>query len=97
MDCGLFHTCDAEERPRYAMSLASVVRPGGALYVLCFSDEGADTGPHPVSQDQLRAAFTAGNGWVVTAIRPERVLTRFHDDGAPGWLATMRRIQHRRS
>ena len=93
MDCGLFHTCDAVERPRYATSLASVVRPGGTLYVLCFSDEGADVGPHPVSQDQLHAAFTAGNGWAVTAIRPERVLTRFHDDdGAPAWLATMRRI-----
>jgi SAM-dependent methyltransferase len=93
MDCGLFHTCDAVERPQYATSLASVTELGGTLYVLCFSDQGPGTGPHPVSQDQLRAAFTASNGWTVTAIRPERVLTRFHDDdGAPAWLATITRI-----
>lgn len=93
LDCGLFHTCDAAERPRYAMSLASVTEPGGTLYLICFSDDGPDTGPHPVSQDALRAAFAAVNGWTVTAIRPERVLTRFHgDDGAPAWLATIRRL-----
>jgi 2-polyprenyl-3-methyl-5-hydroxy-6-metoxy-1,4-benzoquinol methylase len=93
LDCGLFHTCDAAERLRYATSLASVTEPGGMLYVLCFSDDGPDTGPHPVSQDALRAAFTAANSWTVTAIRPERVLTRFHgDDGASAWLATIRRL-----
>jgi SAM-dependent methyltransferase len=93
LDCGLFHTCDPDERPRYATSLASVTEPGGTLYVLCFSDEGPGTGPHPVSQDELRAAFAASNGWTVSAIRPERVLTRFHDDdGAPAWLATVTRV-----
>jgi SAM-dependent methyltransferase len=92
MDCGLFHTCDAVERPGYATSLASVTEPGGTLYALCFSDDGPDTGPHSVSQDDLRAAFTSSTGWTVTAIRPERVLTRFHgEDGAPAWLATITR------
>ena len=93
MDCGLFHTCDAAERPRYAASLASATEAGGTLYVLCFSDDGPDTGPHPVRQEDLNAAFTPSTGWTVTDIRPERVLTRFHgDDGAPAWLATMRRV-----
>lgn len=93
MDCGLFHTCDAAERPRYAASLASVTEPGGTLYVLCFSDDGPDTGPHPVRQEDLHAAFTPSTGWTVTDIRPDRVLTRFHgDDGAPAWLATLRRV-----
>jgi len=89
LDCGLFHTFDAHERPFYVASLASVTAPGGTVYVLCFSDEGTDIGPHPVSQEELRAAF---NGWDVASLVPERIETRFHEAGAPGWLATIKRI-----
>ena len=93
LDCGLFHICDADERARFVASVASVTEAGRALYVLCFSDDGPDTGPHPVRQDELRAAFSAGTGWHVVAVEPERVRTRFHGDaGAPAWLATIKRI-----
>jgi SAM-dependent methyltransferase len=91
LDCGLFHTCDAEERARYVASLASVTEPGGTLYVLCLSDQGPGTGPHPVSRDDLEAAFNPDTGWTVAAIEPDRVHTRFHDGGAPAWLATIKR------
>ena len=38
-------------------SLASVTARGWNLHVLCFSDVGPGTaGPHPVSEDELRAA-----------------------------------------
>jgi hypothetical protein len=30
--------------------------------------------------------------WTVAAIEPDRVPTRDHDDGAPAWLATIKRI-----
>lgn len=89
LDCGLFHTFDRDERPRYVASLASAIEPGGTLYVLCFSDEGPDTGPHPVSRDELRAAFDPSDGWDVRAIEPERLQTRFHDDGVPAWCGTV--------
>ncbi len=92
LDCGLFHSFDAGERPRYVASLASVTAPGGTLYVLCFSDVGPGTGPHPVSQEELSMAFGPGSGWHVAAVEPDRVQTRFHDDGAPAWLATIRRV-----
>jgi SAM-dependent methyltransferase len=93
LDCGLFHTFDGDERPGYVASVASVTEPAGTLYVLCFSDRGPDTGPHPVSEGDLRAAFPPGSGWQVLAIEPDRVLTRFHDDdGAAAWLATIKRI-----
>jgi SAM-dependent methyltransferase len=92
LDCGLFHTCDSEERPRYVASLASVTEHEGTLHVLCFSDQGPDTGPHPVSKEDLRAAFNARTGWSVDAIEPTRVDTTFHDNGAPAWLATIKRI-----
>ena len=91
LDCGLFHTCDGDERTRYVASLASVTEHAGSLYVFCFSDEGPDTGPHPVSQRELRAAFHPGNGWEIAAITPDRLQTRFNDDGAPAWFATIKR------
>jgi SAM-dependent methyltransferase len=92
LDCGLFHTCDDEERPRYVASLGSVTEHGGTLYVLCFSDKGPDTGPHPVREEELRAAFKPSTGWNVAAIQPDRIETTFHEHGAPAWLATIRRI-----
>jgi len=93
LDCGLFHTFDGDERPGYVASLASVTEHGGTLYVLCFSDEGPGTGPHPISQEELRAAFSPGNGWNIAVIEPDGVLTRYHDDnGAPAWFATIKRI-----
>jgi SAM-dependent methyltransferase len=91
LDCGLFHSFDGAERPGYVASLASVTERDGTLYVLCFSDDGPDTGPHPVSEVELRASFSPDSGWDVTAVEPARVQTRFHDDGAPAWLATIRR------
>ena len=93
LDCGLFHTFDADERPGYAASLASVTEHGGTLFVLCFSDDGPDTGPHPVRREELSAAFGPGQGWSVAAIEPDRIQTRYHDDdGAPAWFATITRI-----
>jgi len=91
LDCGLFHTFDGEERPGYVASLARVTEHDGTLYVLCFSNEGPDTGPHPVSQEELRTAFNPSNGWNVAAIEPDRIQTRFHDHGAPAWFATIKR------
>jgi SAM-dependent methyltransferase len=92
LDSGLFHTFDGSERPGYATSLASVTEHDGTLYVLCFSDDGPDSGPHPISEKELRAAFNPGTGWNVTAIQPELLQTRFHAAaGAPAWLATIKR------
>ena len=97
LDCGLFHTFDGQERAAYAASLASVTEPGGTLYVLCFGDDGPETGPHPIGQADLRAAFDPAIGWHVVTIDPDRVLTRYHDDrGAPAWLATIKRMSRAR-
>lgn len=92
IDCGLFHTFDRDEQPVYVASLASVIEHSGLAYVLCFSNDGPDTGPHPISQNELRAVFNSTNGWSIVAIDPDRIHTRFHDNGAPAWLATIKRI-----
>lgn len=92
LDCGLFHTFNAEERTQYVTSLADVTNSGGTVYVLCFSDRGPETGPHPVREDELRAAFTPSAGWNIISLQPDRIDTRFHENGAPAWLATITRI-----
>jgi len=66
---------------------------GGSLYVLCFSDAGPGTcGPHPISQEELRAAFEHGGGWSVASVEPNRIQTRFDAQGVPAWLAKIERI-----
>jgi SAM-dependent methyltransferase len=93
LDCGLFHTFDSEERRDYVASLASVTSRGGNLHVLCFSDVDPDTsGPHPISQEELRAAFRPSGGWSVASVSHDRIQTRFDAQGAPAWLARIERI-----
>jgi len=91
LDSGLFHTFDHDERRAYVASLASVTESEGTVHVLCFGNDGPDVGPHPVSPEELRVAFAPARGWSLMAIRPERIHTRFLDEGAPGWLATIKR------
>jgi SAM-dependent methyltransferase len=93
LDCGLFHTFDSDERRDYVASLASVTDRGAELYVLCFSDVGPDTaGPHPVSHEELTAAFKRSSGWSVASVSPARLQARFGPQGAPAWLAKIERI-----
>ena len=92
LDCGLLHTFNGEERAEYVASVASVTEEGGTLCVLCFSDTGANRGPHPVREDELREALSASRGWEIAALEPERLVTRFHESGAAAWLVRARRI-----
>jgi SAM-dependent methyltransferase len=94
LDCGMFHTCDEEERPRYVASLASVTDRDGTLRLLCFGDKAPALGggPHPVHQDELRAAFDHHSGWDVVAIEPALIRTTFMRDGVPAWFATIKRL-----
>ena len=92
LDCGLFHAFDSDERRDYVSNLASVTGRGGHLYVLCFSDAEPDPGPHPISREELGAAFKRNGDWSVASISPDRIQTRFHAQGAPAWLAKIERI-----
>jgi hypothetical protein len=40
----------------------------------------------------MRAAGPARTLFTLAAIEPDRVQTRYHDDGAPAWFATIKRI-----
>ena len=97
IDSGLFHVFDDESRVRYVTSLASVLRPGGRLYLMCFSDRQPGMfGPRRISQDELRAAFT--DSWMIVAIEAEAfALNRgaFGIATAQAWLATVSRVDPR--
>jgi SAM-dependent methyltransferase len=94
IDSGLFHVFDDDNRARYVASLASVLRPGGHLYLMCFSDRQPGTfGPRRVSQDELRAAF--GDGWTILAIQADTFAVNlgfFPATTAQAWLATVSRL-----
>ena len=95
IDCGLFHTFDDADRPLYISSLANVVRPGGHVIILCFSDEEPPgQGPRRITQQEIRDAFQ--NGWKLEAIEPARFATSDHPEtktftagGPKAWLATI--------
>jgi SAM-dependent methyltransferase len=93
IDSGLFHVFDDDSRVRYVTSLASVLRPGGSCYLMCFSDRQAgDFGPRRVRQDELLTAFQ--DGWAVTGIAADafEINPGLGVTTAQAWLATMRRL-----
>ena len=87
-DSGVFHVFDDSEREVYVASLASALRPGGALYLMCFSDrQPGDWGPRRVSEAELRAAFA--DGWSITAIEAATFDITIDPNGAQAWLASV--------
>ncbi len=97
IDSGLFHVFSDEDRVRYVAGLAHVTRPGGRLFVLCFSDEEPGTqGPRRVTREELLGSFT--DGWAVEVVRPSRFEVRpdlkdfsFSEGGPKAWFSMIRR------
>ena len=99
IDSGLFHVFSDEDRRPYVEGLATVLKPGGRLFLLCFSDEEPGTqGPRRVSKKELHDAFA--QGWVIESIEPTRAEVRpdlkdltFSESGPKVWLAVIRRAR----
>jgi cyclopropane fatty-acyl-phospholipid synthase-like methyltransferase len=97
IDSGLFHVFSDEDRSRYVAGLAHVTRPGGRLFLLCFSDEEPGTqGPRRVSEREIRESFS--DGWEVEEIRTSRLEVRldledisFSEGGPRAWFSVIRR------
>ena len=91
-DSGVFHVFDDEDRPRYERSVRRVLRPGGHLFILCFSElEPGDWGPRRVTQRELRETFT--DGWQVDSIDAAHLDTKVEDaHHAKAWLVAMTRL-----
>jgi len=90
VDCGLFHVFLDEHRPVYAANVRQVLVPGGALFLLCFSeDEPTDWGgPRRVTRAEIRTTFR--DGWEVRSIRPARFEVTTPGAVGRAWLAELR-------
>ncbi len=97
IDSGLFHVFSDDDRRRYVEGLASVLKSGGRLYLLCFSDEEpGDQGPRRVSEKELRDLFA--QGWTVERIgrsryevRPDPNDDSFKAGGPKAWFVVASR------
>jgi SAM-dependent methyltransferase len=75
IDSGLFHVFSNQDRAQYTQGLKTVLKPGGRLFLLCFSDETpGSVGPRRVSKQELRDAFA--EGWEIESIEPARFAVR---------------------
>ena len=96
IDCGLFHVFSDDDRRRYVEGLATVLKPGGRVFLLCFSDaEPGEQGPRRVSRKELQDAFATG--WKIESIEPVQIEVRpdfkdmtFSEGGPKSWFAVMR-------
>jgi cyclopropane fatty-acyl-phospholipid synthase-like methyltransferase len=97
IDSGLFHVFSNEDRRRYVEGLASVLKPGGRLFLLCFSDKEPGThGPRRISKKELRRAFA--EGWEIESIQAESFEVvpnlkdiSFSEGGPKAWFVIARR------
>jgi cyclopropane fatty-acyl-phospholipid synthase-like methyltransferase len=98
-DSGLFHVFSDADWPKYVSGLATILKPGGRLFLLCFSDEEPATqgqqGPHRVSKKELHDAFA--KGWVIESIQAYHIEVipdlkgTFSEGGPRAWFAVIRR------
>jgi hypothetical protein len=92
------HVFSDTDRRRYVEGLASVLKPGGRLFLLCFSDDEPGThGPRRVSRQEIQDAFA--ECWKVELIEPIRFEVRpdlkestFTPGGPKAWLVVVRRV-----
>jgi SAM-dependent methyltransferase len=99
IDSGLFHVFSDPDRQRYVEGLATVLKPGGRLFLLCFSDQEPGTqGPRRVAKQELDDAFA--QGWVIESIEPTRLEVlpdlkdmQFSKGGPKAWFAVIRRAE----
>lgn len=77
VDSGFFHLFEQDQRDQLAEELAVTLVPGGRYYLLAFATEfDMPNTPLRVTEDELRARFTAGKGWRILAMRPAKFESR---------------------
>ena len=96
VDSGLLHVFDDAARARYVAAVHAVLRPGGHLHLMCFSDrQPGDWGPRRITEGALRAAFTAG--WRIDSLARDRfdINPGLGTPSAEAWLADVVRLASR--
>jgi SAM-dependent methyltransferase len=96
VDSGLFHVFDDAARTQYVTALKAVLRPGGHLHLMCFSDrQPGEWGPRRVTEEELRAAF--GSGWWIESLAADRfdINPGLGTPTAEAWLTNVVRLEPR--
>ena len=90
VDSGLLHAMTDAEQRVYLDQVRAVLRPGGNIHVLCYSEQQpGDTGPRRVKRSELEQLFVAG--WSDLAIVETRFAVNISEDGAAAYLVSARR------
>lgn len=75
IDSGLFHVFGVRDRREYVAGLRTILKPGGFLFLVCWSDAEPGThGPHRISTEDLHDAFN--DGWAIESIQPCEIKSR---------------------
>jgi cyclopropane fatty-acyl-phospholipid synthase-like methyltransferase len=98
VDSGLFHVFPDGDRKKYVAGLQHVLKPGGRIFLMCFSDEEPGTfGPRRVTKKELQDSFAAG--WAIESIQPMQIEVRpdfkeatFSPGGPKAWFMVARRL-----
>ena len=97
IDSGLFHVFNDEDRRRYVEGLATVLKPGGRLFLLCFSDEEPGTqGPRRVSRKEIARRLRRGlehrvHRAVRYEVRPDLKDFTFSEGGPKAWFVVVKK------
>ncbi|MBM9509078.1 class I SAM-dependent methyltransferase [Actinacidiphila acididurans] len=88
LDSLLLHALGPADRATYLADVRSLLRPGGLLHVLAYSDRhtGEPAVPHALSRTDLEAAFATG--WRLARVDPVTCASMVHPAGVAGRLAT---------
>jgi ubiquinone/menaquinone biosynthesis C-methylase UbiE len=91
LDSLVLHAFTTTARATYLAGLRTVLRPGGRLFVLCYSDRhtGEPDVPHKLSRQDLESCFA--DGWHLGSVQATVCATNLHADGVAAWLATCTR------
>jgi SAM-dependent methyltransferase len=94
VDSGFFHLFGPDECDRFVEDLALAIRPGGRLYLHEFAIEfPVPNVPRQVSEEEVRARFTADRGWRILALRSAEFQSRV--TSVPATLACIERVESR--
>ena len=90
VDCNLFGYLSDQGRRTYVRGLAEVTRPGGTVFLLCYSEREPDWGgPRRIAAEEIRSVFA--DGWTVRSIEPARLESADPLVSGIAWLATVDR------
>ncbi|MEV5575223.1 class I SAM-dependent methyltransferase [Spirillospora sp. NPDC052269] len=92
LDSLVFHALDDDVRTVYLAGLRAVLRPGGRLFLLGYSDRQPDhvRVPHGLTREQITDHFA--DGWRIDSFDEVLSIANPYPDGVAAWLVGLTRV-----